>query len=252
MDAPTGALPTLIVVGAMKSGTSALHEHLDSHPDITMSRPKELNFFNGAPRPPDQDPARWWVQGQWHRGVDWYASQFDAAAPARGEWSPSCTSPSFPEVASRMARVVPAVRLLYVVRDPFTRALSQYAHHWRDGDETRPPEDALLDPSSQYVARSRFFERLRPFLRHFSAGQLHVVVQERLLAEGPAVMRHVYDHVGVDPVAVPASRLDRRVHQGGSAPEPPRHLKRRFWERVADDVDALRHLMEDDLHEWAA
>ena len=41
------ALPNLVLIGAMKCGTSALHAYLDMHPQIAMSRPKELNFFIG-------------------------------------------------------------------------------------------------------------------------------------------------------------------------------------------------------------
>ncbi|HSI80606.1 MAG TPA: hypothetical protein VK919_08150, partial [Solirubrobacterales bacterium] len=42
---PPGALPNLIVIGAQKCGTSALHFYLGLHPQIAMSQTKELNFF---------------------------------------------------------------------------------------------------------------------------------------------------------------------------------------------------------------
>jgi len=38
-------LPNLVVIGAQKCGTSALHYYLAQHPEIWMSKPKELNFF---------------------------------------------------------------------------------------------------------------------------------------------------------------------------------------------------------------
>jgi hypothetical protein len=38
-------LPNLLIVGAAKCGTSSLHHYLDQHPDVSMSRPKETNFF---------------------------------------------------------------------------------------------------------------------------------------------------------------------------------------------------------------
>jgi hypothetical protein len=157
-------LPEVIVIGAMKAGTSAVHAYLDAHPDLAMSEPKELNSFNGPNMPPRRatEPTR--GSGNWHRGVDSYAAQFSSVAPVRGEVSPAYTSPTFPEVATRMASIVPDARLVYLVRDPFDRALSQYAHHRGEGSEARPVEEALLDPASQYVARSRFAERLTPFL----------------------------------------------------------------------------------------
>src|SRR6187399_2211355 len=61
-----GALPNLIVIGAQKCGTSGLHYYLSLHPEIWMSRPKELNFFL--------------EERNWPRGVDWYRDHFDPDA----------------------------------------------------------------------------------------------------------------------------------------------------------------------------
>jgi Sulfotransferase family len=247
---PPPSLPTLVVIGAMKCATSALHRYLDSHPDVAMSAPKELNFFNGPEVPPHDEPDRWWVEGQWHRGVAWYGRQFDASAPLRGESSPAYTSPDFPESAARMAQVAPDVRLLYLVREPFERAMSQYAHHRTDGTERRPVEEALLDPESHYLARSRYRDRLDPFLQHFGADQVHVVVQERLLHRPRHEMRRALVHVGADPSQYDPVPLGR-VNTGGARPPAPEDLRRRFLSAVADDVECLRAFMNDRLVEWS-
>lgn len=115
---PLYALPNLVIIGAMKCGTSALHRYLDQHPQIAMSEPKELNFFfaptasrgnsasseNRDDRALDDWPGR---HGSWHRGAAWYARHFPAGAPVRGESSPGYTSPSYPGVAERMAALIP-------------------------------------------------------------------------------------------------------------------------------------------------
>ena len=43
--APARGLPNLLVIGGLKCGTTSLHHYLNLHPEIAMSRPKELNFF---------------------------------------------------------------------------------------------------------------------------------------------------------------------------------------------------------------
>lgn len=246
-------LPEVIVVGAMKCATSALHRYLDAHPDIAMSGTKELNFFNGPEVAPHDDEDRWWVTGQWHRGVEWYAAQFATDAPVRGESSPAYTSPSSPEVPARMARVVPGARLVYLVRDPVERAVSQWAHHRRDGTEHRPLEEALLDPGSQYVARSRYHERLAPFLPRFGADQLLVVVQERLRRAPGRELARVFSHVGVDP----SRCLNDGLHHGPDDDGSDRarvddRVRRRFRARVEDDVGRLADLIDDELAEWGS
>ena len=245
----TSVLPRVVVIGAMKCATSAVHSYLDAHPDISMSRTKELNFFNGPDLAPHDDASSWWRTGQWHRGLDWYSSQFDPHAAVCGESSPAYTAPGSSEVPGRMASVVPDVRLVYLVRDPVERALSQYAHHSRDGAESRAVADALLDPDNQYVARSRYHERLQPFLSHFDRAQVHLVVQERLSSRRHEEVAALYRHVGVDPLWR-EERHGRRVHVGGDRPAAPGDLRAAFMERVADDVERLRQLVGDDLEEW--
>lgn len=248
---PVPALPNVIVIGAMKCATTAVHHYLDAHPDVSMTRVKEINFFNGAPIAPHGDRDTWWRTGQWHRGVDWYASLFDPGAPARGESSPGYTSPDHPEVAERMAETVPDVRLVYLVRDPVDRAVSQFRHHERDGSEARPLVSAVTDPHSHYVLRSRYHDRLQPFLKHFGFGQVHVVVQERLLRDVRGEMAAVYEHVGVDP-GWRGDVLGRRFHVANSDDGCPQEVRTGVLRQVADDVERLRMLLDDDLPEWDA
>ncbi len=243
-------LPELVVIGAMKCATSAVHRYLDAHPQISMAEPKELNFFNGPSEPPHADETTWWRTGQWHRGVEWYAAQFDDDVPLRGEASPAYTAPSSPEVPARMAALVPDVRLVYLVRDPVARAASQWSHHRRDGTEPRTMEEALLDPDSEYLSRSRYVERVEPFLEHFGPARVHVVVQERLLEDREHEVARIYDHVGADPDwRDPA--LQQRFHVGERTEAPAPRVSRAFAAEVADDVERLRRLVDDDLGEWS-
>src|SRR6476660_6254958 len=142
---PRGTLPNLVVVGGLKCGTTSLHHYLNLHPEIAMSRPKELNFFVS--------------ELNWPLGRDWYAGHFDPSARIRGESSPHYTNrPSFNEVPGRMRELLGSdVRPVYVVRDPIDRMLSHYLHSVGGGYEDRSLADALSDPESSYVARSRSF-----------------------------------------------------------------------------------------------
>ncbi len=247
MKSSTGALPTLVVIGAMKCGTTALHNYLDAHPDIGMSDRKEVDFFLGADRVDGSAPG---TAGNWHRGWDWYTSLFDPEWPVRGECSPGYTSPDHADVAARMASRLSEVRLVYLVRDPVARAVSQYHHHCRDGDEHRSMGEALLDARSQYIARSRYHERLEPFLRHFAAEQVLVVVQERLLGNRRPELARVYAHAGADPHWWDDETLQQQWHVGGGAAEVPPPLRQAFAEQVYDDTDKLRSFMADDLADW--
>jgi hypothetical protein len=231
----------------MKCGTSALHRLLDRHPQVAMSRPKELNFFFGPARgPADGD---WTPQGNWHRGEDWYARHFPADVPVRGESSPGYTSPDHPESAGRIAMLLPDARLVYLVRDPIVRAVSQYRHHRREGGEPRPLEEALLDPASQYLARSRYAERLDPFLTRFPREQIAVVATEDLRRAPGRTLARLFAFAGVDP-----GFGAHAVAEPAGAPDPldvdPR-LRARLAAELRDDVARLRALVDAPFADWS-
>jgi hypothetical protein len=95
--------PTFLVIGAMKAGTTSLHRCLSNHPDVFMSAPKELDFF----------------EKNWSRGWEWYRSQFQAGdvAMLRGESSTNYAKyPRFGGVAGRIHRSLPDVKLIYLLR----------------------------------------------------------------------------------------------------------------------------------------
>lgn len=181
-----GALPNLVVIGGLKCGTTSLHHYLNLHPQVAMSRPKELNFFV--------------AELNWELGAEWYASHFDRDAPVRGETSPHYTNlPRFQGVAERMHEVLGAqTRIVYMVRDPLERMLSHYLHNVGGGYETRPIADALSDRDSAYVARSRYAMQLEPYLRAFDRSHVLVVANEDLAAKRETTMRRVFAFCGVD------------------------------------------------------
>lgn len=243
---PSGALPNLVIIGAMKCGTTAMHRLLDEHPNIAMAGGKELNFFFGPAADPGENAA-----STWHRGLAWYAGQFDARAAIRGEASPGYTSPDHPEVAERMAAVLPDVRLVYLVRDPIERAVSQYRHHRADGTETRPVAEALLDPKSHYIARGRYFDRLRPFLREFGRDQILVMSQEDLRDDLTHSLDLVYRFLGVEAPASTARPARRwNVARGGEV-ELPHWLRYRLRREFSDDVARLREFAGEEFAAWS-
>src|SRR5271167_2267183 len=97
--------PDFVVIGAMKSATTTLHEQLARQPGFFMSRPKEPSFFSD-----DRVHARGWA---------WYSSLFRLAKPRdlRGESSTHYTKlPTHPRTVERMVRHLPRLKLIYVMR----------------------------------------------------------------------------------------------------------------------------------------
>lgn len=178
-------LPNLIVIGGQKCGTTSLHYYLSHHPQIFMSRIKELNFFL--------------AHRNWSRGLTWYEARFPVNKPVRGESSPMYTTfPTDPDVARRMHEVLPEARLIYLVRDPIRRIVSHYVHWVALERETRPFEEAVAQPECDYVYRSRYWWQLERFLQWYPVGQILVVLSEDLKFQRQATLRRIFRFLGVD------------------------------------------------------
>jgi hypothetical protein len=227
------------VVGAAKTGTSSLYQYLKAHPEVFVSDTKELNFFvaEAGPKPSGPEGSGPRRAGNWWRGLEWYERQFAEANGARavGEVSPRyAMHPYLPGVPERMAEIVPAARLVYIVRDPIRRMVSHYVHRGRSAKERRPIEVALTDPKGEYLSSSRYAHQVEQYLAHFPRSQLLVVISERLRRDRDAVLARIFDFLGVDSTWHDAA-LDREHHVSEFG--PPRGvarlaMSRRWWNRI--------------------
>jgi hypothetical protein len=182
----------------MKSGTTSLHHYLKLHPEIQIPAMKELNFFSG---PPGAYPYPAGSRRIQHLAD--YEKLFDPAFAVRGEASPNyAVHPRRPGAAERIKDIVPDVKLIYAVRDPVTRAVSQYQHHVASVNERRSLQDALLedldDPASLYICPGFYALQLDQYLRHFPQENMLVVNQADLLADRRATLRDIFAFLEVD------------------------------------------------------
>lgn len=220
----TGSLPNLIIIGAMKSGTSSLHFYLDQHPDVQMSRTKELHFFI--------------EENNWSRGLDWYRSHFSQRFPVRGESTPAYTHFPFRRgVPQRIHEIIPEARLIYVVRDPMERTLSHYVHAVSAGRESRPVDQAVTNPDEPYVTRSRYFTQIAQYLEYFPPEQILIVNTYDLLRNRSDVVSRAFDFVGVD-ASFDSEQFSRMRGKGGDKrrPTPTGARLSRFLDRTLSSL----------------
>lgn len=171
----------------MKAATTSLHYYLDHHPQIAMSKEKELNFFV--------------EEKNWHKGADWYMSHFNPNVAVTGESSPNYTNhPHLANVPKRMHSVIPDVKLIYCVRDPLERIISQYIHQVAAGRESRTIDEALfdLDDNNQYIRRSKYFMQLQQYLEFYDRSRILIVDSNNLHKDARNTMNHVYRFLEVN------------------------------------------------------
>lgn len=181
-----GNLPNLIIIGAPKCGTTSLYYYLGLHPQIYMSREKELNFFI--------------EEANWKRGVHWYKSNFTGKEKIHGEASPNYTNyPFFSSVPLRMHSIVPKAKLIYIVRDPIERIISHYVHRYAEKKEHRTIEDALSNfENNPYIHCSMYYMQLEQYLRIFSKPNILILTTEDLHINRRKTLQEIFDFLNID------------------------------------------------------
>ena len=179
-------LPDFVIIGAMKCATTTLHEQLARQPGITMSSPKEPNFFSDDALD--------------HRGLDWYASHFESgpSTTLAGEASTHYTKlPVHPKTVERMLRHLPEVKLVYVMRHPIDRLISHYWHDFLDG-KIQSPIDHAVQIHSDLVDFGRFAYQLKPYFEAFGPSRVHPILFERLVVEPQEELERLGAFLGHD------------------------------------------------------
>src|SRR5690606_16854197 len=143
-------LPTFIIAGAQKAGTTSLYSMLAQHPDVFMSEPKEPGFFVRG----FDDPERWQTLkrpgmggipeslASVRQGIftkEEYSALFgsDAAQRARHRGEASTPYLPSPHAARRIAETCPDIRIILSLRDPVMRAYSAWGYNYARGTEAK-------------------------------------------------------------------------------------------------------------------
>jgi hypothetical protein len=203
-------LPTFLVIGAMKCGTTTLHEYFQAHPDITVPVTKETDYFS--------------TDAAWERGPSWYHAQFGPVdAAACGECCPSyAMADRYPETSRRVAETIPGVKLIYMVREPVSRIISMWKHHVYRGEERRSIIDAI-GMDSRYLSASRYGWHLSLYRRYFDNDQIRVFSLHELARDPHWVLREIAQFIEVPalaefPTGVHAHRsMDKRQPRRASS-----------------------------------
>ncbi len=210
-------LPTFVVIGSQRGGTTSLYEYLIQHPLISRARHKEVHFFDIAYR----------------YGESWYRAQFPLKAwrylPGKRGLITGEASPYYllhPLAPERAAKLIPNARLIALLRDPVDRAISEYHHEKRHGWETLPIEEAFdaeqsriggelekiqADPlyhslelqHHSYVTRGQYVEQLERWFKHFPREQVLIMSSEFFYGHPAAAMQRIYEHIGLPPHTLP-------------------------------------------------
>lgn len=247
MSRPSG--PTFFVLGAAKSGTTALCDAVARHPDVLFSAPKEPVFF----------------EREYERGLDYYWQEYFShwsGERAIGEGRVYNLYLAF--VPERIRAAYPDARLLAILRNPVDRAYSHWWHRVARGYERRSFEEAVedelreledgrefgpaRDPEAwqgnffpgtrgvhadvrevRYLEMGHYAEQLDRYRAAFDPSRIHVLRFEDFVRDPKLRLREVWRFLGVDPNAAEPRLRSKNTASESVKSRPAFLLERLAW-----------------------
>jgi len=199
----TRIIPNFFVVGAAKAGTTSLYYNLRRHPEIFLTRMKELNFFSSE---------ELLAQGCNYRGsqiindLDEYLGLFRKAKTRKavGDVSPSYLFRA--SAAKKIFNFNSAAKIIVVLRNPVERAYSDYLMDITGGHFNYSFEDIVHKRVNdikqsiyfQIIERGLYFEQVNRYLDFFGKHNVRIFLFDELKEDISSVLRSIFEFIGVD------------------------------------------------------
>jgi len=235
--------PHFLGIGAQKAGTTWLYQMLKMHPEIGFPiqgahEGKEVHFWSVRRR----------------RGLEWYRSLFGSEKFA-GEISPDYSIMP-PIRIQALRRFNPAVRLIYILRNPIERAWSAANMRIR----LRPQQHPIINDEyfirdfehPSMLRRANYARNLRNWFSVFPRESLLVMRYEQISADPRGFVRACAGHIGADPdfySSIPEVTLRQKVGTP-TAELMPRSLYDYLSERHHDHILRLEAFFGWDVSAW--
>jgi len=203
-------LPNFIGIGGAKCATTWLSECLRYHPEVFMSSPKEIHF--------------WDSKNDYKNGLDWYRNFFvkSGGHVAIGEFSPSYLMKQ--KAASQIFKALGPVKIIVSLRNPIDRFISHYKQYVRGG---QLPEVSLLMDTvmvsnaihkyPDLVNLGCYYTGVLRYYELFGSNNILVLFKENIDRDPQKNIRKLYRFLNVDENYLPP-QIFKKV-SGGIVPQ---------------------------------
>jgi hypothetical protein len=209
--------PNFFLVGAAKAGTTSIYAYLSEHPQVFFPAIKEPHFFTQVRPSPE---LQFLIEA-----VSKRSAYLRLYASASGRQVIGDASPSYlwhPKVPERIRAKVPQAKIAIILRDPVERAYSHYLMDYREGAQSRPFFEALLNDMNSpnkgwgvsylYYELGLYAEQVERYFDTFKPERVKVLMFEDFRRNPRAVLHELADFLELDPKPLAAIDTSRKYN----------------------------------------
>ena len=200
--------PNFLIIGAMKSATTSLYTYLKQHPDIFMPSIKEPMFFNNL-----NTNQHIVLEGRNKKKITSFKKYYDLFQSVKNEIAIGEASPGYlynKDCASLIKEHLKNIKIIAVLRQPISRAYSNYLHARRSGKEPIDNfEEAINNERSRiqknwsplyhYLNQGYYYKHLQRYYQLFPKENIKIILFEELERyEDCIVLKNIKDSILLD------------------------------------------------------
>lgn len=227
MNSQNVVLPTFLICGAAKSGTTSLYHYLRGHANVYMSSEKETRFFSS--------------EEHFRRGVSWFQQFFKEYEGEKAIGEADTGTMYYRGSAARVHEIVPGAKLIFVLRNPIEQV---YSHYWFGAErgiydcQVRSFSEFIRDNEDRWTKKilstPKYYDQLVRFDPYFDKEHRLTLLFDDIQNNIQHVMNKIYRFIEVEPCLV----SDARKHNVTSYPSNPKFYRRlyRLWKPIRQQI----------------
>lgn len=244
MTKPT---PNFLICGAARSGTTFLVKSIGQHPEIYLPAfSPEAHYF--------------YYSWKWRQPWDWYLETYFKNVKNEKAIGEKSTSYMYsPEVPQRMYAHLQKVKLIFLLRNPIERVISNYKWSKEQGHETLDFETALTIPRTlqgplkevkpfDYIQRSRYYEQISRFLKFYSKHQVLILKSEEMFKNPLYTFKKVYDFLQVCAGVILPDFVE--INKTDNTKFVSEETREWLCNELTNDMVQLKTIIDFDIEDW--
>jgi hypothetical protein len=247
---PEKRIVDFIIIGAQRSGTTALSLNISKHPDLYINNnenPKisEVHFFDL----------------NWQKGIEWYKKKLHSSNikyKCVGEKTPSLLN--LPSTFPLIQSVNPYVKLIITLRNPVQRAYSAWKLNKKNGTEhlsfkkaisfelnyLKNQNQTFFTLSKQYLYRGLYFKHIKELLKWFPKQNIIILISEQVKKNSIQEYNKIFSFLNLKEI----NTLDyqQEVHASDNKNNINGTLYKKLMQYFKHDIIKLERLLQINTH----
>lgn len=245
-----------LIAGAQRSGTTLLYSLLGQHPEIYLAKPIK------------PEPKFFCTDSEYNKGREYYLDKYfkdvvESDYKVFGEKSTSYMTHN--ETPLRIKSLFPNIKLIFILRNPIERAISNYWFSEQNKLEVNTFEYAIKNEENRikqfpmeqfsdhpfaYLRRGKYIDYLKIYLKYFYLSQIHIVIHDELVNNTNNVMNDLYSFLGVKEIEI-ANVTKNKVNSVERKEDVlTKDLKEYLLNYFNSSIEELEKVIHKDLSVW--